>query len=124
MNMDWPIKDNLFETLISVNSARSFVTTYFSSENKAVASPHIKVTTEDLEGMIEGYENVFKEDAKIKISLLVNQMQNFDFDETFGNIIFYANVEFLFSNPKNEKFLSAKIDATIKGTINIKINNE
>ena len=123
MDMDWPIKDNLVETLISVNSAKSFVANYFSSEHKAVVSPHIKVTIEDLESMIEGYENVFKEDAKIKISLLVTEMQNFDFDETFGNIIFYAKVEFLFSNPKNEKFLSAKIDATIKGTINIKINN-
>jgi len=100
--MDWPIKDNVVETLISVHSARSFVANYFSSYHKAVASPHIKVTTEDLNEMLENYENVFKQDAKIKISLLVTEMLNFDFDETFENIIFYANVDFLFSNPKND----------------------
>jgi len=73
--------------------------------------------------MFENFENVFNENAKIKISLLVTDMISFDFDETFGNIIFYANAEFLFSNPKNEKFLSAKIGSTIRGTISVKVSN-
>jgi len=73
--------------------------------------------------MFENFENVFNENAKIKISLLVKKITSFEFDETFGHIIFYADADYLFSNPKNEKFLSAKIESNIKGTISVKVSN-
>jgi hypothetical protein len=69
--MTQPIQKNEVETIISDHSARSLALNYFSILNLSKARPFIKATTEDLEGMIEGYENVFKAEANIKIALNV-----------------------------------------------------
>lgn len=69
--MTKPIQNSAIETIISDHSARSLAFNYFSIQNLSTARPFIKATTEDLEGMIEGYENVFKAEANIKIALNV-----------------------------------------------------
>ena len=50
---------------------RSLAKNYLSSQNIGLRKPFIEATTEDLQDMIEGYENVFKASAKIKIALNV-----------------------------------------------------
>lgn len=67
--MTQPIKNNEIETIISHHSVRSLTSNYFSIKNLSRARPSIKAKTEDLEGMIEGFENVFKAEADIKIAL-------------------------------------------------------
>lgn len=45
-------------------------------------------TVDDLEGLIEGYSNVFEEDSKVEIASYVTNNEDLTFDETFGNVAF------------------------------------
>ena len=68
-----------------------------------------EVSVEDMEEIIEGYENAFDERAKVKVSFILDKIHSVQFDQTFTNIPFRADARVIFSNPIDERFSSAMV---------------
>ena len=79
----------------------------------------IVMTVEDLEDMAEGFTNAFNEESEVKISAVVDRVFATQFDNDFGNIPLKAELTINFSNPIDERFLSAQAKVYLKGTAEI-----
>ena len=77
-----------------------------------------------LDDFIEGYINVFDENALIEISTQIDRVDLISFDPTFNNISFKADIVFLFSNPLNDKFKSAKVNVAVRGSTTVELNDK
>lgn len=102
----------------------SIISAMFKESGKIVIdSEPIIMKVEELEEMAEGFANAFDEDDEIKITAEVNNVLATQFDQDFGNIPIKAVLTINFSNPINEKFLSASAKVFVKGTAEIIAND-
>lgn len=77
-----------------------------------------------LDDLIEGYINVFEENALIEITTQIDRVELISFEQTFNNISFKADIVCLFSNPLNDKFKSAKVNVAIRGSTTVELNDK
>ena len=79
----------------------------------------IVISVEDLEDMAEGYSNAFDEDSDVKINAQVDRVFATQFDNDFNNIPLKAELTIKFTNPIDERFLSAQAKVYLKGTTEV-----
>jgi len=77
-----------------------------------------------LDDFIEGYSNVFDEKSVIEITTQVEKVDIVNFDPTFNNISFKADLVVLFSNPLHAQFKSAKARVAVRGSSTVKLNEK
>jgi len=77
-----------------------------------------------LDDFIEGYSNVFDEKSVIEITTQVEKVDIVNFDPTFNNISFKADLVVLFSNPLHTQFKSAKARVAVRGSSTVKLNEK
>lgn len=107
---------NIFDTLLECQ--------FKESGNVSDIIPPIEVSVEELEDLIEGYQNAFKEEEIVKISIQIDNIYDVLFDETFGNIPFKAEATITFTNPIEERFSSAQAKLAFKGIAELTVKED
>lgn len=103
-----PVPKGTMQVLIGKNSFDSLLAAAFKEEGKvSLGRQPILIQVEDLENMAEGFATAFHEDNEVKISGQIDRLEATSFDYDFGNIPIKALITIKFSNPIDERFLSA-----------------